>query len=72
MLNYKNRDIPNQVNQITAGSIWQGRGLKIRVLRVSLGVIWIERIDISSKVPNTYRIHPWRVESIKGLKKVSN
>lgn len=66
-------EIPvGQLNQITVGSIWQGRGLKIRVLRIGLGVIWIERLDISFKIPNTYRVHPWRIESMKGLKKVSN
>lgn len=53
--------------QITTRSVWQGRGLKIRVLRIGLSIIWIERLDL----PGAYRIFPWALEDMKGMTQVN-
>jgi hypothetical protein len=55
--------------QITVGSVWEGRGIKIRVLRVGLAVVLIERLDISPKLQK-YRIHPWAIESMEGMTRI--
>lgn len=57
-------------DRISVGSVWKGRGLKVRVLRVGLGVVWVERLDIPSTLSPTYRIYPWVIESLKGLSRI--
>lgn len=60
---------------ITVGSIWVGRGIKIRILLAGIGVIWIERLDLPASWPATARIHPWRHDaqhsSMRGMKRTT-
>jgi hypothetical protein len=53
------------------GSVWHGRGLKIRILQTGLGIFIAERLDISLRLRVRFGTHPWRVESLRGLTRVS-
>lgn len=56
--------------KLAVGSVWKGRGLKIRVLRIGLGIFWAERLDISPRLRAKYGTHPWRKECLKGLTRI--
>ena len=55
---------------MTAGSVWEGRGIRVRVLSVGLAVVWVERLDLSRDLKRNLREHPWDTESFKGMRKV--
>ncbi len=54
------------VSGLKVGSVWEGRGLRIRVLSVGLAVAWVERLDLSKSIPAKYRIHPWAIVTKHG------
>lgn len=54
--------------------------MKVLVLRVGLSMAIIERLDFSSNLSRTFRVHPWNVSDIpskgitsdfNGLKRIS-
>jgi hypothetical protein len=54
---------------IKINDILSGRGITIKILRVGLGIVIVERLDLG-KHPELFRIHPLLKESLTGLQKV--
>lgn len=52
--------------KLTAGSIWKGRGVVIKVLRVSLCIVWTERLNLG-RLSSKYRFHPWLISDMEGM-----
>lgn len=49
------------------GTTWEGRGLRIELLRVGLGILWVRRLDLLPP----FDIHWWAAESMHGMTRMS-
>ncbi len=57
--------------KLQVGAIYEGRGIRIRLKRIGLGVVLIELLTPSGEqLPEKFRIHPWRIESMEGMSRV--
>ena len=56
---------------LEVGSVWSGRGVRVRIIRVGLTVVWIKRLDLGDKVGRLFTVHRWGLECMKGLTPIS-
>lgn len=48
------------------GSIWEGRGLKIRIERCGVGLLIVRRLDLRAP----FDVWDWPVEAMRGMRRV--
>jgi hypothetical protein len=52
---------------LEVGSVWSGRGVRVRIMRVSLTVVWIKRLDLPDELGRLFTVHRWGLECMKGM-----